>query len=138
MRVAIRMKKEEPRHTPDISAPSNERPKKEALQDGMPTVTASKGRVHEPRSPLTRAAVLLPACYLMAIVALIVIGLSPIAFGLCLGVAIVLATCVPFLMPLLVWCIELARAWNATEPMLICFGMCNCVLLYLFGTYLDQ
>lgn len=132
------MKEKEPTCTHDIFTPSRERPLNGASKDGMPPVIAIKDSTREPRAGSKRAAIVLPACYLGAIVAFITIGLSPIAFGLCLGLVFLLAAVVPFLMPLLAWGLELARAWDATEPVLVFFVICNCLLLYRFGTHLDQ
>lgn len=107
-------------------------------QQALNPLSCSGRSICEPGKALSKAAVLLPACYLGTIVAMSALGFGPIVFGLCLGIAVVLASFVPFLMPLLVWVTEIARAGNLVLPMLVFFGICNCLVLYRFGKYLDR
>jgi len=89
------------------------------------------------RSAWQKSAYFLPACYLLCIAALCVVGLSPIAFGVVCGAFIIVGAIMPLVTVALVSAFDAAREWNLVGPLMLGLLACNCFILNRIGAYFD-
>ena len=106
-------------------------------EDTLPTIRVSPPPPRRKRTRWQKSANLLPAYYVIAIGALFIVGLGPIAVGLIYGVLMIVMVVLPFLTPVINTIMLAAIESNLFALLMLCLA-CNCFILHKIGASFDQ